>query len=144
MPTYTIYVARWEDLSQGWVWIGGLSLPHRSVVKLSALKTGKSVYCEVLSIDDNFLVDYNETRNTKPISNATNALVAAEWYRSRLGIKQDTDEEIEVEEANCIWGKVRACLHHPQIIVRLSVKLALWSVALGLLGVVLGAISLIR
>lgn len=112
-------------------------------MKLTARDTGKSVYCEVLSIDQNFLREYNKPPRIK-IADPDSALVAAKWYRQRLGVETRTEAEIEPAPANCAWGRFRACLDHPQVVVRLAVKLALWSVALGLIGVLLGVFSLLK
>ncbi len=143
MARLKIYAAETADVNQGWVWLGGSDLPNRSIVRLSAGDTRKSVYCEVLSIDDNFLRAYNQPPRNQ-ITEQRSALVAAQWYRERLGVEPGTEAEIEVRPANCICGKIRACLDHPQVVVRLAVILALYSVALGLIGLVLGVIALFK
>ena len=63
-------------------------------------------------------------------------------YRPRLGALQTQREyALEVTEAESWYGKIRACVHHPQIVVRVAVWLGLISVALGAIGVILGVIS---
>src|SRR5689334_7888533 len=99
MTRLRIYAAQVEDVNQGWVWLCRSDLPHRSIVKLSARDTGKSVHCEVLSIDENFLRSYNQSPRVQ-ISDPQTALVAAEWYRQRLGVDLHTDAEIDVASAN--------------------------------------------
>ena len=143
MARLTIYAAQTADVNQGWVWLGGHDLPHRSIVRLSARDTGRVVHCEVLSLDRNFLRAYNVQPRIQ-ISDPQSALVAAEWYRRRLGVEARAEAEIDVVPANCAWGKMCACLDHPQIAVRLAVILGLWSVALGLIGVALGIISICK
>ena len=108
---FKIYVARNEDVNQGWVRLGGYSLPHRSTVKLSATATRKTIYCEVLSIDKNFINQLPENHAARSdLSEEKAVLFAAEWYRVRLGIEKNSDPIIEVTCANHILGKVRACL----------------------------------
>lgn len=142
MARFKIYAAKTEDVSQGWVRLGGLKLPHRSVVKLKASDTGKSVYCEVLSIDDNFIDDYNRPGGGRiAIKDAQQyVLVAAEWYRTHLGLKTGDEAEIEVTIDNGFCGRVHACLHHPQVVVRVATYLGILGVALGALAVVLALI----
>ena|SRR6266540_7540473 len=138
--TYRIYAALREDINSGWVWVGGL--PGRTVVCIANNQNGKRVYCEALAIDENFQRFYNNDGRV-PIQKPLASIVLSDWYRQRLGgldTKVDHELTISVEEH---WlGRVRSCLDHPQIVVRIATRLALWSVALGLLGIVLGALSL--
>jgi hypothetical protein len=143
MALLKIYAAQAADVSQGWVWLGGHGRLDRSVVKLSIRGTGKSVHCEALSIDGNFLREYNQPWRIQ-IDDPAVALVAAEWYRRRLGLETQTDAEIDVKLAKGYWAKVRACLDHPQVVVRLPTILGLWSVVLAAIGVALGIIALFK
>ena len=66
------------------------------------------------------------------------------WYRVRLGgLETQREYALDIVEANSWCGKIRACVHHPQIVVRVAVWLGIVSVALGALGVILGAISIL-
>lgn len=56
---YRVLAAIRDDLNQGWVWVTNSGLDSRSVVKITNKKNGKSVYCECLEIDDNYLLNYN-------------------------------------------------------------------------------------
>lgn len=136
MALFKIYAAKTEDVNQGWVWLVGCKYPQRSIVKLSANCTSKYVYCETRSIDKNFINDYNESEHTEKIDEPDSALVAAEWYRIRLGVEKGTKAEIKVTLANNCYGHIRACLAHPQLVVRLATWLGLLSVVLGLIGII--------
>ena len=137
-----IFAALREDIQQGWVWLQIPNLPSRSIVKITNPNNGKSIYCEALQIDQNFLDFYNQP-NRIAISDPQNALVISGWYRAGLGdLSTKSDVHLCVNPCNLSWGKLRACLHHPQIIVRVAAWLGLISVALGLVGVALGAMSL--
>lgn len=61
------------------------------------------------------------------------------WYREKLGIKQ-TQQSYDLEMSFvtnwCIGKRIKVCLMHPQVAVRLST----W---LGLIDVFVGAVSLI-
>jgi hypothetical protein len=140
LKRFRIYPAKTEDVSQGWVRLGGCDLPHRSTVRLSTNDVRKSVvYCEVLSIDDNFIRDYNQpSEGRNRISDPQSALVAAEWYRTRLGLQKGAEAEIEVTSANHVFGRVNACLAHPQVVVRVATWLGIWGFVLGVVGIVLG------
>jgi hypothetical protein len=41
MKQFKIYATKIEDVNQGWVWLSGCSLPHRSTVRLSTGGTCK-------------------------------------------------------------------------------------------------------
>jgi len=137
MARFRIYAAKIEDMNQGWVWIGGQNLPQRSIVRLST-NDGRKVYCEILSIEDNFLNDYNKQGGGRvAITDRQMALVASEWYRTRLGLQTKTEAEIEVSSANCFCGQIQACLDHPQVVVRLAIQLGIWSVILAIISIIL-------
>jgi hypothetical protein len=137
-----IFAALREDIQQGWVWLQSPTLPARSIVKITNPSNGKSIYCEALQIDKNFLDFYNQPKRIT-ISDPQNTLVISGWYRAALGdLFTKSDVHLCVKPSNSLWGKFKACIHHPQIIVRVAAWLGLVSVLLGLLGAVLGAMSL--
>jgi len=137
-----LFAALREDAQQGWVWLQDSSLPPRSVVKISDPENGKSIYCEALQIDENFLLSYNQGRRI-PISHPKSTLVINDWYRTKLGgLSTQTDVVLAVKPCNSWKGHTMACIHHPQIIVRVAAWLGIISVILGLIGVILGALSL--
>lgn len=137
-----LFAALREDTQQGWVWLQDPSLPARSVVKIKSSDNGKTVYCESLQIDANFLSAYNKSPRIT-ISNPQDALVISGWYRAALGgLPTQSDVSLEIKPCNSWWGKFKACIHHPQTVVRVAAWLGLISVALGLLGAALGAVSL--
>ncbi len=137
----TLFAALHEDAQNGWVWLKNSSFPLRSVVIIKNPK-GKSVYCEVLQIDNNFLKKYNNSPRTFiSEQKQENALVINGWYRAKLGnLQTKSDIQLDINPCNCSWGRFRACTHHPQIIVRVAAWLGLISVVLGIVGVVLGAL----
>lgn len=137
MP-YKIYAALAEDISSGWVWVGGFEGEQRSVVRLRNDRTRKTVHCEALKIDKNFLAKYKQG-NTLTIENESNAIVANEWYRRKLGVvNTNSDERISFREANHLIGRLMASIQHPQVVVRLATWLGLLSLVLGAIGVWLG------
>jgi hypothetical protein len=137
-----LFAAREEDAHQGWVWLQNNYYPPRSVVKIKNPLNGRSVCCEVLQIDKNFLERYNKPPRAS-IINPSEALVIGAWYRAQLGeIQSQSEVPLEVSACNSWWGKFRACSSHPQIVVRLSVWLGGTSLVLGIIGLVLGVISI--
>ncbi|MBD3843599.1 MAG: hypothetical protein IE909_17320 [Campylobacterales bacterium] len=136
---YTFYASLHEDIDSGSIWISNYSGKCRAIVKIKHLDNKKSVYCEALKIENNFLNRYNGG-NRKELKSDVQAIVANQWYRTKLGIASTGNEEsIEIKEINnklcIIYATIRACLQHPQLIIRLSTTL-------GLLGVALGVISI--
>ena len=137
-----IYASLQDDLSEGFVWLKKPGLPARGVVKITSPETKKSIFCESLQFEGNFLHKYNQApRHT--ITNQESSIVMSAWYRAGLG-GLETQEEypLEITGAHSCYGKIRACLDHPQLVARVAVWLALLSVALGAVGIVLGVISI--
>lgn len=137
-----VYASLAEDINSGWVWLPEALAQERQTVYLRNTATNQSVYCEALQIGENFVKRYNRNMTLK-IDNDQVSVVMNEWYRQRLGIpKTGAEIEFEITRKDSAWGHLCACLHHPQIVVRLATKLAILSVLLGILGIVLGGLSL--
>ena len=139
-----IYASLSDDIGEGFVWLKKPGLPPRSVVKITNPATKRSIFCEALQFEENFLKRYNVPPRLT-ITNPESAIVMNAWYRALLGgLNTDEDQPLEIADANGWWGKLRAGLHHPQVIVRVAVSLGVLSVFLGVFGVVLGVVSLCR
>ena len=135
---YKIFTALKEDINSGWVWVGDESISERAVVLLINKKNNKKIYCEALSIDENFLIEYNNPPRTF-IKNPSCSIVINSWYRKELGnIEPQQEYELEIRKVDNKYGKLRASLKHPQVAIRMAIKLALWSVALAIFGIFLG------
>ena len=138
---YKIFAALHDELNAGLIWVGSPVLPSRCVVKVRNPKNRKKVYCEALQIDDNFSTKYNAD-NRYHLKGTPPDLVINSWYRKRLGdFPTQSCQELEITRADNLWGKLWACLHHPQVVVRLATHLALLSVTLGIISVALAVWS---
>jgi hypothetical protein len=138
-----LYASLDDHIGEGFVWLQRPSLPPRCVVKITNPESKRSVYCEALQLEENFLQRYNQSPRFT-ITNPASSIVMSGWYRARLGgLQTQREYALEVVEANSWCGKIRSCLHHPQIVVRVAVWLGIVSVALGALGVLLGVISIL-
>lgn len=134
---YRVLASLRDELNQGWVWVTNSGLESRSVVKITNKKTNKTIYCECLEIDENYIFVYNNPPRENIDKNKATITISA-WYRKRLGgINTKTNQELEIRTANSWVGKLRANLQHPQVVVRMATWLALISVGLGTLGVCL-------
>ena len=137
MTVYRILAARRTDMNEGWVWLSNDGYIPRSIIKIKNKSNGKKVYCEALEIDDNFTQEYNHTPRIKIHLNEKTIVMNA-WYRNQLGgIASKSLHDLEVSEANGIWGKFRAGIGHPQVVVRLATWLGVLSLALGIISIVL-------
>lgn len=137
-----IFAALREDTQQGWVWLQSPTLPARSIVKITNPNNGKSIYCEALQIDKNFLSFYSQSIRIT-INDPQNALVISGWYRAALGdLSTKSDVQLYVNPSNSLWGKFKACTDHPQIVVRMAAWLGAIGLFLGVIGLVLGVLSL--
>ncbi|HEY1205180.1 MAG: hypothetical protein ABSH46_18680 [Bryobacteraceae bacterium] len=142
---YKLYAALHEDIAQGFVWLKYPDLPARCIVKLTYNSNGhrRAVFCEALQFDKNFLRRYNEQLRCTikdDESSLASSMVINHWYRARLGrpgapleTKREYPLEVKAYDRwyNTWYGKLRACMGHPQIVVRVAVCMALLSAALG-------------
>ena len=137
-----VFAALRDDTHQGWAWLQNASLPPRSVVKITNTSNGKSVYCEALQIDPNFLTQYNQSPRFA-IKDPSNSLVLSAWYRAALGgVQGQADVALSIKPANSWCGQFMACIHHPQVVVRLAAWLGGIGLVLGIIGLLLGVASL--
>ena len=137
-----LFAALNDDAHQGWVWLQDTRLPARCVVKITSPTNKKSVYCEALQIDTNFLNKYNQLKRF-PITDPASSLVVNNWFRAKLGgLVTQLDEPLIINPSDYWWGKFKACTDHPQIVVRVAAWLGIIGLFLGIVGLVLGALSL--
>lgn len=67
------------------------------------------------------------------------------WYRAQLGeLETQHEYALDITPVDDCWGKLRACMDHPQIIVRVAAWLGVIGVALGVIGVILGIIGILH
>ena len=138
-----IFAAREEDAHQGWVWLQNPNFSTRSIIKITNPKNGQCVYCEALQIESNFLKKYNQPPRI-PIDEPTSALVIGEWFRDGLGgLETQFEFPLQIVQCNSSWARFRACTHHPQIIVRVAAWLGGIGLVLGLIGFILGVVSVL-
>lgn len=135
MRKLQVFAAAYEEAQQGWVWLCDKDLPPRSVVKIRCNKTHKSVYCEALQMESNFLSFYNQNRRIH-ITDTEHSIVINGWYRTKLGIlKTQEDIDFDITAENNLCGRMKVCFDHPQVIVRMAAKLSLWSLVLAIVAV---------
>ena len=141
-PFMKLFAAREEDAHQGWVWLQQSTLPARSVINVKNPSSGRSVYCEALQIDANFLSQYNQAPRFT-IAQPSEALVIGAWYRAGLGnVQSQSEVPLEISACNSWWGQFKASTGHPQVVVRLAAWLGGIGLALGVIGLKLGIISI--
>jgi hypothetical protein len=139
---YDLHPALRDDIEAGSVWIGSPSFLPRKIVKIRCTHSGRSFYCEAKLIDKFYRDHYREEIGT-PLQNPERAIFLNAWYRQRLAIGLEDDEvSLVITEASSVYGQIRACLHHPQVIVRLATILGLWSLFLAFVAAVLAIIPL--
>jgi hypothetical protein len=137
-----IFAARSEDVQQGVVWLRRRGMPPRGVIRIKNPDNGKSIHVEAMSMGDNFLRDYNQGDRAR-ITDAGSALVICAWHRAALGgLEIGSDAPLEIEDRDGALGKLRACIDHPQTVVRVSTWLGSVGFVLGLFGFVLSLWSL--
>ena len=137
-----VYAALSDDVGEGFVWLAKPELEQRCVVKITNLANRRAVYCEALQFEKNFLNRYNQPPRFT-ITNEGSSIVMGSWYRSRLGgLETQKDYALEIVATSSWLAKLRMCVGHPQLIVRVAAWLGVISVALGGIGVALGILSI--
>lgn len=140
---FKVFAAMHEGMNEGSIWLTGSGFVPRSIIKVTNKANNKSVFCERLEIEENFTKRYNQSQIRISIDPSEPTAVINAWYRKRLGnIATKKYHDLQILEANGWWGKFRASAEHPQVVVRLATWLAAISVGLGIIGVVLGALSI--
>ncbi len=141
---YIIKAALSEDINSSYIWFSSLPCSSREIVKIINTNTAKTVWCEVIVADDNYIKRYNQNPKTKDINKDIPFIVMNEWYREKLGLNKNIYCEIKIKS---LWipasiRQLYASLAHPDNTVRLAAYLAFISVGLGVAGLILGFISL--
>ena len=137
-----VYAALSDDIGEGFVWLSKPGLKQRSVVKIINPANRRTVYCEALQFEKNFLTRYNQSPRFT-ITDEGSSIVMGSWYRSRLGgLETQKDYALEIVSASSWPAKLRMCVGHPQLVVRVAAWLGIISVALGGIGVALGILSI--
>lgn len=136
-----IFAGLQANISEGFVWLRKAGLPPRCVVRITSPQK-KTVYCEALQFEANFLKHYNQPPRLA-INGPDSSIVMSGWYRARLGgLETQKDYALDIVQADSWPRKLCACKDHPQLVVRVALWLGILSVALGELGVVLGILGL--
>ena len=142
MGSLKIYASLTEHISEGFVWLKIDGISTRGIVKITNPCNGKSIFCEALKIERNFLKSYNQSPRYK-INSPELTIVMNGWYRSRLGgLTTQHEYPLQIEQANSWFGRIQACWHHPKVTARIAVLLGFLSVSLGVIGLILGVISI--
>ena len=131
----SIYAALYENFSDGVVWLSIDGLPPRCVVKITNIESGHSVFCQALQFDANFLRRYNNGPGTRCIESPESSIVMSYWYRAKLGgckaLETGPNHTLQIKAAKPWtrwWWGIRACMHHPQLAIRVAVWLATVSI----------------
>ncbi len=139
---YHIFASKIEHIEAGGVWIGSPKLPPRTLICIKNEDTGRSVYCEGLFLDTNFIANYNQAARIH-IKEPEKTIVISAWYRKSLGgIETQSDQKLTIKEATSAGSHLRAALQHPQQAMRIATRLGILSVILGIIGIGLGVMSI--
>ena len=138
---YDLHPALWSEMESGSVWLGQPELASRTVIRITVIGSSAAVYCEAKIIDEYFLEAYERSVGEE-LQNSGACVLMNAWYRKRLNLTLgDEVVDLEVVSVDSVYGRVRACLMHPQLAIRLATILALWSLFLSFVGFVLGLIA---
>ena len=105
----------------------------------------RSVICERRVVDVNSRRLYERETET-PLPSTQKFVIMNAWYRQRLAINVTQIRlplEI-IEENGFMASHVSVFWEHPQAVVRTNILVAVVSIGLGILGLVLGLVSLFR
>lgn len=142
-----IFPALAEDINVPYVWLSETPDKSRPLMRIENFKNGKTVYVQALRIDNNFRSRYQNSPNTLSLPEDGTLAVMSQWYRDCLGVKRMETTEFIIKPACWIFRlftQLRASFSHPDCNVRLAANLAIISIFLGILGLLLGVISLLK
>ena len=151
VKSFRLFAALHEDIAEGFVWLQQEGLPARGIVKIARRSNGaKSIFCEALQLEKNFLTRYNNDRERRckiRSDDETSALVVNHWYRAKLGkpgppLETKTDYQLEITPANSLPGRLCACVQHPQLVVRVATWLGAIGIGLGFVGALFGVVGI--
>lgn len=138
-----------EEANSGWIWITGRSveLSSRGIVRISNPIHRGAVYAEARIIDRNFCCQYNDNPGRYTIDTDHDTVVMGDWYRDSVGVgtsgATNKPYELVIKRPPFVWwGALKVGCHHPDPIVRISTRLGMLGVWLGILGVCLGGWSI--
>lgn len=146
MTSHITRVALSEDINAPYVWLSEIPCNSRDIVKITNSDTTKSIWCEVVKTSDNYIKRYNNNERTLPIGSSKAFIVANSWYRNKLGLVKNTESNITLKTSRypLFVKQLLASYTHPDNAVRLATDIALVSLFLGIVGLVLGIISLCK
>ena len=155
---YIIRAALHDETNEGWVWTW--DHPSRTMVRVTGPDGVRKIYCLARQIDPNFLNIYNQSPEEKERlkkegkrhrlnideKNRPPTVVMGQWYRDALGILDTTNERNSHRRVRLtidtygggiksILGPLFAASHHPDIVVRLGVRLGVLGAWLGITGI---------
>ncbi len=157
MTEYIIRAALHDETNEGWIWTWDQR--SRTVVRIIGPDGLRKIYCVTRRIDQNFLNTYNQSKQEKTRLNDEDktsrididgkkklpTVVMGQWYRDALGGFKTTDEndidgrvELDIKPIGRYcrwWGSLQAAAHHPDIVVRLGVRLGVLGAWLGIIGI---------
>ena len=144
---YKVYLSLKEDINSPTVWLQGSNLDSRDLVMVKCKQNLKSVWVDAQIVDDNFLKNYNQPPRIS-LDNNIKAIIANEWYRNKLGIIKGDNVDLNINKIKLPFMRpirqMQAALNHPDSSMRISADIAIVSLLCGIIGLVLGVMSLIK
>ncbi len=153
---YKIYPCLISDIDQSNVWVSGV-ITSRTELSIKNPKNGKKIVCDGMNIDADYIRRYDgrfDNHKNKPskyhkIVEKRNAVVTmSAWYRDKLEIgKTEIDSAANVElEIKTVskWrfgNRIKACMQHPQVAIRMATWIGIISTLLGVVSVLCGFLS---
>lgn len=105
-----IFASVRDEISEGFVWLQDAGLSPRCVARITSPEK-KTVYCEALQLEANFLKHYNQPPRLT-IGDPGSVIVMSGWYRRRLGgLETQKDYALEIVRADTLpdlWTRRRA------------------------------------
>lgn len=147
MKKFKVLAALKEDMNSPSIWVKDNDITTRTLAKVSNNQENKSVWVELQIIDDNFIKYYNSSSQRLNIKEE-NCLVINLWYRNKLGIRSKETFDLSINSNSSRlafpFRQMQAALNHPDSAIRICADLAIVSVMLGIFGLLLGVISLVK
>lgn len=142
---YIIRKSLVSDINASYIWSKDLPCRSREIVKITNMDNKKSIWCEVMVTSENYIKRYNNNPNTINLDSKP-FFIANAWYRKELGLEQNKEFTLKIDTSYkpLFLKQLLSSRKHPDNTIRLASNLAFLSLLLGILGLILGCISLLK
>jgi hypothetical protein len=136
--TYNIKPTIAEEALESWVWTNDTSVPSKGFIIIKNPTNGKKIKTFKRTIDDNFVLLYNQhNTNQIDINKPITYLIINEYFRDTLGVRKNEEIELEISKANIFHKLFLIHWCHPNPTVQFANRAMVISIIIGAIALLL-------